>query len=228
LPGVRYFLCGEQITSVNDLDNVFYRIDMPGHIKHKDGDTFSQVYLSYHGKIPADDFKKDFAPDANYLYQRQEGKVPERMIRAYQIKVNHKPGLWLAGMTLDAGQVYEAWCHQRGYVCMIEELHGRKIKAGEAFGAAYVVGYFDSIAEMETVYDRFKGKARLSVKEKDYELKPLVSSLHASEMDFLAQVSKTRHSLITLAKVQATFRTCKPAICPQDPKASFDDVLVFP
>jgi hypothetical protein len=171
LPGVRYFICGEQITSVNDLDNVFYRIDMPGHIQHKDGDTFSQVYLSYSGKIPAKDFKRDFAPDANYLYQRRERKIPERMIRAYQIKVNDKPGPWLAGMTLDATQVYEAWCHQRGYVCMIEELHGRKIKAGEAFGAAYVVGYFDDIPAMERAYDCFKGKRMLLVTEKNYELK---------------------------------------------------------
>ena len=171
LPGVRYFLCGEQITSANDLDNVFYRIDMPGHIQHKEGDTFSQVYLSYHGKIPAEDFKKDFAPDAKYLYERKEGKIPERMIRAYQINVKDKPGPWLAGMTLDAGQVYEAWCHQRGYVCMIEELHGRKIKAGEAFGAAYIVGYFDDIPAMESVYDRFKGKRTLSMNEKEYDLK---------------------------------------------------------
>ena len=39
-PGVRYFLCGERITSVNDVDDLFYRIDMPGHIRHKGGDNF--------------------------------------------------------------------------------------------------------------------------------------------------------------------------------------------
>ena len=36
---------------------------------------------------------------------------------------------------------------------MIEEIGGRPIKAGESFGAAYVVGFFDSPAEMEAVYD---------------------------------------------------------------------------
>jgi hypothetical protein len=41
--------------------------------------------------------------------------------------------------------VYEAWCHQRGYVSFIEEIGGKPIKAGESFGAAFIVGYFDSI-----------------------------------------------------------------------------------
>src|SRR3954453_2208787 len=34
-PGLRYFLSAEQITSVNDVDDLFYRIDMPGHVKHR-------------------------------------------------------------------------------------------------------------------------------------------------------------------------------------------------
>src|SRR5262245_36866831 len=55
-PGLRYVLCSERITSVNTVDNLFYRIDMPGHIKHQKGDTFSQIYLSYRGKIPASAF----------------------------------------------------------------------------------------------------------------------------------------------------------------------------
>src|SRR5262249_39616293 len=96
-PGVRYVLSGERITSVNDVDDLFYRIDMPGHIRHKKGDTFEQVYLSYHGKIAADAFNEDFGPDAKFLYQRKEGKVPERIIRGYQVKVDGKPGPWLAG-----------------------------------------------------------------------------------------------------------------------------------
>jgi hypothetical protein len=158
-PGVRYVLSAERITSVNDVDDLFYRIDMPGHVKHKAGDTFAQVYLSYLDKpIPAEAFRDDFAPDAKYLYQRADGKAPPRMIRAYQVKLEGKPGPWLAGMTLDPEEASEAWCHQRGYVCLIEELHRKKVKAGESFGAAYVVGWFDDVAEMEKVYDRFKGK----------------------------------------------------------------------
>ena len=74
-PGVRYVLSCERITSVNDVDDLFYRVDMPGHMRHKDGDTFEQVYLSYLDKpIPASAFKDDFAPDAKYLYQRKDGR----------------------------------------------------------------------------------------------------------------------------------------------------------
>jgi hypothetical protein len=167
---VRYVLASERITSVNDVDDLFYRIDMPGHIKHRGGDTFAQVYLSYHGKIPAAAFAEDFAPDARYLYQRQQGKVPRRMIRAYQVKVDGKPGPWLAGMTLDPAEVSEAWCHQRGYVCFIQELHRKHVKAGESFGAAYVVGYFDSVADMEKTYDRFKGARRIVIDNGKFRL----------------------------------------------------------
>jgi len=164
-PGQRFILCGERITSVNDVDDLFYRIDMPGHVKHKKGDTFEQIYLSYHGYIKAKEFDDDFAPDKKFLYQRQEGKVPERFIRAYQVKLDGRPGPWLAGLTLDPAEVYEGWCHQRGYVCFIQELHGRKVKAGETFGAAYIVGWFDDIKEMEKVYDRFKGTKAVLVKD---------------------------------------------------------------
>lgn len=170
-PGLRYFLSAERITSVNDVDGLFYRIDMPGHIKHKAGDSFEQVYLSYIDQpIPASAFTDDFAPDAKYLYQRKDDKIPERMIRAYQVKLDGKPGPWLAGMTLDPAAVSEAWCHQRGYICFIEELHRRPVKAGESFGAAYAVGWFDTVAEMNAVYDRHKGKSRIVVTKDGFKL----------------------------------------------------------
>ncbi len=171
LPGVRYFLSAEKIVSVNSVEDLFYRIDMPGHIKHKSGDNFEQIYLSYLDKpIPSSEFKEDFGPDAKFLYQRREGRIPERMIRAYQVKQDGKPGPWLAGMTLDPAAVSEAWCHQRGYVCFIEELNRRHVKAGDSFGAAYVVGWFDDKAEMEKVYDKYKGKSRIVVTKGAYEL----------------------------------------------------------
>jgi hypothetical protein len=169
-PGVRYVLSSERLTSVNAVDELFYRIDMPGHIRHRQGDTFTQVYLSYHGTSPAAAFNEDFAPDAKFLYQRRADKIPERMIRAYQVKVDGQPGPWLAGMTLDPAEVSEAWCHQRGYVCMIEELHRKNVKAGESFGAAYVVGYFNDIKEMEKVYDRYKGKGAIAIKDGKFRL----------------------------------------------------------
>ena len=44
------------------------------------------------------------------------------------------------------------------------------MKAGESFGAAYVVGWFDDIAEMEKVYDRYKGKRGIVVEKGKFRL----------------------------------------------------------
>jgi hypothetical protein len=167
-PGLRYVLSAERITSANTVDDLFYRIDMPGHVRHaaKAPDTFAQIYLSYHDKpIPASAFAADFAPDAKFLYQRKPGAVPRRMIRAYQVMVKGKPGPWLGGLTFDPEGVSEAWCHQRGYVCFIQELHRRKVKAGESFGAAYAVGYFDDVAAMEALCDKHRGRKALRVEK---------------------------------------------------------------
>ena len=78
-------------------------------------------------------------------------------------------------MTLDPSIVHEAWCHQRGYVCMIEEFGGRPVKAGESFSAAFIVGYFDSIDEMHKVYDEHKGFTGLTVSEKSWTVDSLGS-----------------------------------------------------
>ena len=177
-PGVRYVLSAERVTSVNDVDDLFYRIDMPGHIKHDTNaapaaEPFEQVYLSYLAEpfIPASAFRENFGPDEKFLYQRKQGQpVPPRMIRAYQVKQDGKPGPWLAGMTLDPAEVSEAWCHQRGYVSFIEELHRRPVKAGERFGAAYVVGWFDNVGEMQKVYDAYKGKTRIILEANAFRL----------------------------------------------------------
>ena len=170
--GKRYFLSSDKITSVNASDALFLRIDMPGHIKHQNGDTFSEVYLSYLGKIPAGEFLKDFAPDEKFNYRRDVQPAPKRFIRAYHLRdpKTGRDGPWLAGMTLDPAVVSEAWCHQRGYVCLIEEFGGRPIRAGESFSAAFIVGYFDSIAEMEKVYDHYAGNTGLEADEKGWKL----------------------------------------------------------
>jgi hypothetical protein len=145
---------------------------MPGHIKHKSGDTFSEIYLSYHGKIPASEFTKDFAPDEKFNYRRDKNETPKRFIRAYRLRdpETQNPGPWLAGMTLMSDIVSEAWCHQRGYVCMIEEFGGRPIKAGQSFSAAFVVGYFDSIEEMEKVYDQYAGATEVIASETGWKV----------------------------------------------------------
>lgn len=170
--GKRYFVSADRITAKNASDAMFLRIDMPGHIKHKNGDTFSEVYLSYHGKISAKEFAKDFAPDEMFLYSRDASKIPKRVIRAYRTRdpKTGKDGPWLAGLTLDPAVVYEAWCHQRGYICMIQEIGGRAVKPGDTFGAAFVVGFFDSIEEMEKVYDEYAGNRGLEVTEKGWKL----------------------------------------------------------
>lgn len=170
--GKRYFVSMQRIDAMNDSDAMFLRIDMPGHIKHQNGDSFSEVYLSYYGHIPSKEFASSFAPDERFSYRRDKQPVPDRMIRAYQIRepATGKTGPWLAGMTLDPDIVSEAWCHQRGYVCLIEEFGGRPVKAGQSFSAAFIVGYFDSIDEMNSTYDANKGNTGLSVSADGWKL----------------------------------------------------------
>jgi hypothetical protein len=157
--GSRYFLAADKIASVNDVEQLILRIDMPGHLKHDRGDSFERIYLSYEGETPSSDFADDFPPDARHLYQRRPGAIPARMIRAYQVRLAGRPGPWLAGMTLDPEVVSEAWCHQRGYVCFIQEIGGRRVREGETFGASYVVGWFEDVEEMERVYDAERAAA---------------------------------------------------------------------
>jgi hypothetical protein len=170
--GKRYFVSSDKIISANASDAMFLRIDMPGHIKHKRGDTFSEIYLSYFGRIASSEFYSDFAPDEKFNYRRERNPKPKRFIRAYRLRdpKTGREGPWLAGMTLEPSMVYEAWCHQRGYVCLIEEFGGRSIKPGESFSAAFIVGFFDSIPEMEKVYDRYAGATGLEVTERKWKL----------------------------------------------------------
>ncbi len=165
--GRRYFISSDCVESVNRAEGLFLRIDLPGHIKHNQGDTFEQIYLSYEGYIPACDFFEDFAPDSRHFYQRGTHPLPLRMIRAHKIRGKGMP--WLTGMTLEPGIVSEAWCHQRGYVCLIQEIGRLPVKPRDRFAASYIVGYFDSIEEMEAEYDRYQGFTSLAA-TKDYWL----------------------------------------------------------
>ena len=176
LENQRYFISSHRIDARNQSDAMFVRIDMPGHIKHQQGDTFSEIYLSYFGKqgrISSQQFLENFAPDEKFNYRRDLKINPQRVIRAYHIRdpKSGAAGPWLAGMTLDPTAVHEAWCHQRGYVCMIEEFGGRPVNPGDIFGAAFVVGFFDSIKEMESVYDKHRGFNRLSVDSQGWKLR---------------------------------------------------------
>jgi hypothetical protein len=157
----RFFLASDRVTVANASAAMTLRVDMPGHIKHDAGKGFDHVYLSYGEEsfIPSTEFAADFAPDERFLYTRGVTKRPARFIRAYQPDLGpaKDDGPWLAGMTLNPDDVSQAWCHQRGYVCMIQEIGGRPVKPGGTFGAAYVIGWFDDLAAMNATYDRFKG-----------------------------------------------------------------------
>jgi len=168
----RYFLAMDRIDAVNSSEAMFLRIDMPGHVRHTRGDTFSEIYLSYRGRIPAKEFLADFAPDERFDYRRDRDPLPERFIRGYRLRdpATGKDGPWLAGMTLEPSVVCEAWCHQRGYVCMIEEFGGRPIRPGQSFRAAFLVGYFDSLEEIQRVYDAHKGHTGLEATADGWKL----------------------------------------------------------
>lgn len=177
--GERFFLLADRIDSENASDEMFLRNDTPGCVRHDKGDTFSEMYLSYLSgpngiRIPSSEFFTPFPPDLKFGYRRDTHKTPDHFIRAYHLrdKESGKEGPWLAGLTLDPSVVYEAWCSQRpgGIIVMIEEIHGKPVKAGESFGAAHVVGYFDSIEDMHGTYKRYQGHTKLSVDASGWRL----------------------------------------------------------
>ncbi len=53
---------------------------------------------------------------------------------------------------------------------MIHECGGRPIKAGEHFQAAFFGGFFDSIAEMNSIDDRYSGHTGLKVAKSGWKL----------------------------------------------------------
>jgi hypothetical protein len=99
--------------------------------------------------------------------------MPEHFIRAYHLrdKETGEDGPWLAGLTLDPSVVYEAWCSQRpgGIIVMIEEVHGKPVKAGDTFSAAHIVGYFDNIEQMHKLYDQHRGHTALIADESGWK-----------------------------------------------------------
>ena len=177
--GERFFVLMDKIDSVNDSPEMFLRNDTPGCVRHEKGDTFSEMYLSYLGgpqglRIPSSEFFTPFPPDVKFGYRRDANQTPERFFRAYHLrdKKTGKDGPWLAGLTLEPSVVYEAWCSQRpgNIIVLIEEIHGKPVKAGQSFSAAHIVGYFDSIDQMRKVYDRYKGHTALVVDASGWRL----------------------------------------------------------
>lgn len=177
--GKRYFLLMDRIDAVNDSPEMFLRNDTPGCVRHQQGDSFSQIYLSYLSgpngiRIPSSEFFAPFPPDLKFGYRRDTHQIPESFIRAYQLRnpETGQSGPWLAGLTLEPSVVYEAWCSQRpgGIIVMIEEVHGRPTKAGDSFSAAHIVGYFDDIPQMHDLYAHYRGHTALTASQEGWKL----------------------------------------------------------
>jgi len=177
--GERFFVLMDKIDCVNDAEEMFLRNDTPGCVRHENGDTFSEMYLSYLSgpdgiRIPSSEFFNPFPPDLKFGYRRDLNKTPDHFIRAYHLrdKKSGADGPWLAGLTLEPSVVYEAWCSQRpgNIIVMIEEIHGKPIKAGQSFSAAHIVGYFDNIDQMHETYKKYKGHTALTADESGWRL----------------------------------------------------------
>ncbi len=177
--GKRYFVLMDRIDSVNDAKEMFLRNDTPGCVRHVKGDTFSEIYLSYLSgpkgvRIPSSEFFTPFPPDLKFGYRRDTHKTPEHFIRAYHLrdKKTGKAGPWLAGLTLEPSVVYESWCSERpgNIIVMIQEIHGKPVKAGGSFSAVNIVGFFDTVEGMHEVYDRHKGHTALTADKSGWRL----------------------------------------------------------
>lgn len=179
--GKRYFILMDKIESANDVDELILRNDTPGCVIHDQGDTFSEAYFSYLAgpeglHVPSSEFFEPFPPDRKFTYRRDRNATPERFIRGYKVRdpQSGQSGPWLAGLTLDPSIVYEAWWSERNdpydIIVAILEVYGRPIKAGESFSVAHIVGWFDSIEEMNELYDRHKGSTTLEADAAGWKL----------------------------------------------------------
>ena len=135
--GERFFISSDRIDSVNASDAPFLRLDMPGHIKHNQGRHVQRGLSELPGR-KTDSGQRVLRPTSprtrNSTTRATKRTCPSASSGPITCAIPRpaKTGPWLAGMTLNADIVSEAWCHQRGYVCLIEEFGGRPIKAGGA------------------------------------------------------------------------------------------------
>lgn len=53
---------------------------------------------------------------------------------------------------------------------MIEEIHGKPVKAGESFNVTHIVSFYDTIDDMHRVYDRYKSHTALSADSSGWRL----------------------------------------------------------
>ena len=65
------------MTTINASDALFFRVDMPGHIKHRSGDAFDHIYLSYGDMtIPSTEFTADFPLTAVSCISEASNRCP--------------------------------------------------------------------------------------------------------------------------------------------------------
>ncbi len=50
------------------------------------------------------------------------------------------------------------------------QIHGRPVKAGGSFSAAHILGFFDNIEAMHTLYAKHKGYTRLTADPSGWRL----------------------------------------------------------
>ena len=102
--GKRYFLSATGSPRSTPATPCSSASTCPATSSTQDGDTFSEVYLSYHGRIPASEFREDFAPDEKFLYVRERRQASRSGSSAPTTSATRRPARtapgW-PGMTLD-------------------------------------------------------------------------------------------------------------------------------
>lgn len=63
---------------------------------------------------------------------------------------------------------------------MIEEVHGKPVEAGDSLGATRIVGLFDDIKEMHTIYDQNKDNTAPSAGTSGWRLLKLLNTQNKS------------------------------------------------
>ena len=53
---------------------------------------------------------------------------------------------------------------------MIQEIGGFSIQAGESFGTVNLIGFFEDIEEMETIFDQYRGAKAMRVESNEWIL----------------------------------------------------------
>jgi hypothetical protein len=92
------------------------------------------------------------------------------MIRAYQIKVNDQPGPWLAGMTLAPAEVRKRGATSAATSVSSRSFIARQPTLGIASAPLTWSAILMTVADMERVYDRYRGKTQIKIPDGSFRL----------------------------------------------------------